>query len=85
MQIKLTKKNREEKPRGLKKHDANTVRTSTLPHYHIKKCVEYLHTSKKSSTFAGKMAVESVFEYVRRYMLKHICKAYIGRRGRTNA
>ena len=34
--------------------------TSTLPHYHIKKCVEYLYMSKKSSNFANKLVVESI-------------------------
>ena len=59
---KIDKKKSRGKPRGLKKrHDANTAHTITLSHYHIKKCVERLRISKKSSTFAGKMAVESVF------------------------
>ena len=27
--------------------------TSTFPHYHIKKCVEKLHISKKNTNFAA--------------------------------
>ena len=53
--------------------------TSTLPHYHTKKCVEYLYMSKKSSNFANKLVVESIFEYNRQYMLNIYAKAYIGR------
>ena len=32
---------------------AKIIGTSTLPHYHIKKCVEKLQMSKKSITFAA--------------------------------
>ena len=57
----------------------NQKHTSTLPHYHTKKCVEYLYMSKKSSNFANKLVVESIFEYNRQYMLNIYAEAYIGR------
>ena len=36
------------------KNNIIDTRTSTLPHYHIKKCVEWLQISKKCSNFAAK-------------------------------
>ena len=84
LQMKSTKKYKN-KHKNTTKWTHKTKHTSTLPHYHIKKCVEYLYMSKKSSNFANKLVVESIFEYNRQYMLNIYAKAYIGRWGRTNA